>query len=641
MPLKKTINNVNEINNNVDINGNLEVDNLVVHGTTNIVTPPILPNSQEANIIKPGTVSNIQYSKLANIGIGEIIDSVNNQPISGIKTFNSNIIHNSGVSYYANNNHIGTNPIITLSSTNSSMIDFGHNINLFHQSGGNLEIRNGIQPLFQVSSTKNNFSFGLNSTPLNSSVLCNFYSNGTKVIRLPILTDTERNNLSALTAMLFFNITSNSLQFRANSQFYQIHAYSVGAGNSLMSFDENHIITSSHEHFDNGFKIINNLDNTKKVKFDVSNVTTGNERTINIPDKNGEILIDDGTLIDIKNRLCIQPTKPIQFLCTGSLSNDYNIRVQNISPFAMQFSTSNDALINRYFSFGIDILGVFQEKFNINGQNGVVSSQAGYNSVTGYYTNSTHIKDVTEILTNKTISGLSNVISNIQDSALSNNIVDLNSNQTLLNKKLNTQLTHFNDNIDNSKSFNFDNSSQTTSTNRVYILPDNNGTLATTDLVLKNNTSINAPAPTDDSSQGYNINSIWTNSSTHSIYICTNNLLNNAKWYNVLYKNITFQNFETNSSAYVNIVCWSVLNRNAKNGWAPVVDPLSGTMSIRIFNLSTATSIVEQTGISGSVQIINLINPGNKFFITNHTLCLQVLKSSGGGNVTVHSCNQY
>ena len=612
------------------------------------------------------TCSNLEVSTSITLPPGSgFMDLSTNQVANGSKTFNDPCTFNSNMLI------TGTaNPTFTLAGSNTSTIQFP-NMSIFSRTSlGELHILNSsATPIFKASTITNGFSMGWNSQILNSSVLVNFDGNAEKAIVLPKLTTVQRNLLTPIDGMMIYNITSTSLNFYTLGQWYQTNAFPSGGPSSLMSFDEDHTITGTHEHHDNKFKIVNNLDITKKVRFNVD-TTTGTERILTIPDTNGIILLSEGN-VNINglkqfttSQLNINSTTPNNFsvLSLNSLdSTVVGMRLQN---------TTGPSEVGIYKDGTSGNLCSYQfGQLNIEFSKDVDLLVAG----SSYKIQGTNINAVSESLTNKTISGLSNTITNIESTSIANgnitntefqyldgtianiqtqlnskipnitlpSLVTLTGAETVINKIFTSDLTHFQDNIDNTKTFRFNNSSQTTATNRIYTFPNLNCTLANNDDILKSNNANSGPLNTSDSSQNYSIGSIWINDDSHTVYVCTDNLLNNAKWRNMNYTNIGFQAFFTNSTSYTNVVCFTVLNSNAINGWQVVLDPISTTTSLRIYNISTATSITELTSITGLAQIVLLANGGTKFFTSGHTLCLQCLKSSGGGNTNIISMDQY
>ena len=55
-------------------------------------------------------------------------------------------------------------------------------------------------------------------------------------------------------------------------------------------------------------------------------------------------------------------------------------------------------------------------------------------------------------------------------------------------------------------------------------------TLKIETIQTNNTNSIHDPTPTDDTRKSYDVNSIWINTKTNNVFVCTNNSRNQAIW---------------------------------------------------------------------------------------------------------------
>ncbi len=278
-----------------------------------------------------------------------------------------------------------------------------------------------------------------------------------------------------------------------------------------------------------------NLDNTKKLQFQLANITTGTTRTLTIPDADTIIVGTDATqtltskIIDadnntvsniandeIKSGATIDVTK----LADGTVNNT---EFQYLNGVGSTVVGKDDTIVltNKTLT---DDNTLFQDnadnskkmKFNLTN-----ISPATIRTLSVPNANTTIVgTDTTQTLSGKTIDATSNTLLNISngqikssaaidatkiaDGSVSNTefqrldgvasaVVGVSDTQVLTNKTLTDSSTYFQDNTDNTKKMQFQLSSITASTTRIITIPDANMTLVglTTTQTLTNKT-INA-----------------------------------------------------------------------------------------------------------------------------------------------------
>ena len=187
--------------------------------------------------------------------------------------------------------NLSTSSILTLNSTNNSTLNFGYQNYFFEQSGtGNLQIRSnvGAVPYFTANSTAKTFAMGNNANILNDVVL-NVDGNGAGALKLPDHTTTQRNALTGLDGMMLYNTTDNGIQFRANNTWFQVAGFNPGQGD-LMQEGGSHDINGTHNFNDNSFFIVDDVDSTKKARFECSGISTASTRIYTLPDGDTTLL---------------------------------------------------------------------------------------------------------------------------------------------------------------------------------------------------------------------------------------------------------------------------------------------------------------------------------------------------------------
>ena len=144
------------------------------------------------------------------------------------------------------------------------------------------------------------------------------------------------------------------------------------------------------------------------------------------------------------------------------------------------------------------------------------------------------------------------------------------------------------------------------------------------------------PNNTNDNNQNYDVGSVFINTATNTKFTCTDNTTNAARWHKDGDKNVTFQDFNTNSGTYVTVCTW-LTGQNKQNFYDIIISPNSAICSVRIYNLSTASVEAELLNISGLPQIVSIAAVTPYFSNPNTSLQLQCLKSGGAGSLNINT----
>jgi len=251
---------------------------------------------------------------------------------------------------------------------------------------------------------------------------------------------------------------------------------------------------------DDTFYIQDNLDNSKKLQFQLSDITTSNTRILTIPDANTTLVGTDITQTLTNKTL----TTPI----ISSISNTGTITLPTSTDTLVGRNTI-DILTNKTFTDNtlyIQDNGDNSKKMQLDLSNITTSTTRilSIPDVNGTIT----ILDAIQTLTNKIIDADNNTLTNIDnndiksdaainatkiaDGSISNtefqylngitsNVVSVNNTQTLTNKTLTDNTFYIQDNLDNSKKLQLQLNNLTTSTTRTLTVPDANTTIVGTD----------------------------------------------------------------------------------------------------------------------------------------------------------------
>ena len=129
-----------------------------------------------------------------------------------------------------------------------------------------------------------------------------------------------------------------------------------------------------------------------------------------------------GNGIDVNCNLLISDNKYIHFIDNVGTSPPEAAIGNRGNNRRMFFLGSGDTSSQFLYVYGYDNSGTVVSNLTINAYTGDLISQGNLNAVGDYYKNSVLLKDTTETLTNKTISGSSNTITNIGNSSIGTGI---------------------------------------------------------------------------------------------------------------------------------------------------------------------------------------------------------------------------
>jgi hypothetical protein len=153
------------------------------------------------------------------------------------------------------------------------------------------------------------------------------------------------------------------------------------------------------------------------------------DRTITLPDSTGTVVVADvsGNVI-ISGNLTVNGT-------TTTIDTQ-NLIVEDKNITIGQVATPTDITAD---GGGITLKGTTDKTFNWVDATDSWTSSENINLASGktYFKNGTDIKDVTETLTNKTISGTSNTILNVANTSLTNSSITINGTQVSLGGSIN------------------------------------------------------------------------------------------------------------------------------------------------------------------------------------------------------------
>jgi len=171
-------------------------------------------------------------------------------------------------------------------------------------SGGEFLGSTNNQPLiFKTNKTEQmritpTGQIGIGTTSPNPSAILEIVSNTTGIL-IPRLTTAQRNAIgSPATGLLIYNTNTNSFDYYDGTSWQTITTATttIVPFNSITSGTNTsaNMVVGTGATFttnDDAFTIQDNANNTKKAKFEASNITTGTTRTYTLPDASGEISV--------------------------------------------------------------------------------------------------------------------------------------------------------------------------------------------------------------------------------------------------------------------------------------------------------------------------------------------------------------
>lgn len=353
-----------------------------------------------------------------------------------------------------------------------------------------------------------------------------------------------------------------------------------------------------------------------------------------------------------------------------SESNELKIKsLNNVSEYAKFNSGGIDAI-------GYKLNGGVANFATKNNLSAIAAPTTGDNSVLGYVVGSRWLdtiqnkyyicenatnpanwveivdKNSAQSISNKTIDFGSNTLTNVCSTNTVQNITGNKTfkNQTNMESKLNVQYVSPEITIHNATNgvkydISVDTSLKISNSTALNVLDDivkidNAGMDVKGDIkvngatiVLKNNFDVVPPTANNDSSQGYALGSLWTNIANRTMYHCVDPVIASARWLSSNEDRITFQQFTSNSSSFIQIVSF-IAGTKYHNTYDVIINPAGLTVRLQIYNLSTA-AIVATLDVPPGLPLIVSLNGTGWFNSPLETLILRAQKISGSGSYDI------
>ena len=580
----------------------------------------------------------------------------------------------------------GTTCSLLFKSGTQSLLSFGFGTEISHITGNNLKFINGVNTLLEIDSVG---KMGIADSAPQAHVSLDVGSSisGTGIMKLPkVTTINQRPNDLLYNGGLWYNIDTNQFMIMQNGTKQALHhssnsldIASVQSSTGIKTFTNgsNHgniniaTDTISNSNTNSDIKLLPNGTGVVDVLSDL-NISSGNllfagisgtnvsilngalaNKTINVRcvaiGKNSQLLNnqanDNVSVGDLTLQKCLAGSTTavgsgaLQELTTGSQNTAYGYN---------SLAALKTGICNTFVGFGAGTsLGAGGQRNTVVGANALPSGAAGasFNVCIG----------------DATASNLSSATGNVLLGTASGTILTSGGNNILIGTSSNVDLNVRDNTIQlgNGITKPFNNAINIATTlnggySRAFIqgIKGITPAVASPDLVVvdsahqlgsipntivKNNEAATDPLTTDDSTQGYSVFSLWRNTTNNTIWQCSNNSVGAAIWsLQFGSKNLqvaTISSFERsdNAAAYVSFAQWIYDDKKQPSSYTVMIRPNATTLSIRIYNISTATVLAENTGIVGGTQVINFQN-----FVhsqTNQSLyACQCRKDLGGGS---------
>jgi hypothetical protein len=279
---------------------------------------------------------------------------------------------------------------------------------------------------------------------------------------------------------------------------------------------QNDTATLTNKSFvDSTTNIIDDLDNTKKMQFQVSGITTGTTRTLTVPDASTTIVgtdvaqtLTNKTISGANNVLTASllksATTEVSVSSATAPSNGQVLTATSSTTATWQTPTSGGE-VNTASNVGVGGVGVFKQKTGVNLEFRNINAGTNKITITNDSANNEIDVDVIEAnLTHNNIGGTLDVTKGgtgattftsgaiLQGNgtsaitatltAPSGTIVGTSDTQTLTNKSLVDSTTNIIDDLDSTKKMQFQVSGITTGTTRTLTVPDASTTIVGTDV---------------------------------------------------------------------------------------------------------------------------------------------------------------
>lgn len=435
-------------------------------------------------------------------------------------------------------NSSGNASVLNLSGIESE-IKVGPNFRIYNNTTNPESFnfyKNGSDTFANYNSTSgclsigdNNGSAGMSYGVLNCGV-------NNKILKVPNMTTAQQSTfigqLSGSTYLggVFLNSQSNRLCFVDNNNVLHKVGGSIASSNTITNTDDEFIVGNSS-------------DETKQMKFSCAGITTGNTRILTVPDENITLASTDTQQI-----ISGAKTYTSNLTVETALNNNDVIRVKSttgsITGISIENSFSADKVKINKNNDDISFVIANIERAKISG-NDLDLPNGG-----DYLKNGTSLKNVSEILQNKTISFGSNTLQNVMSTNTAQSIT-ANKNYGFENLRIdNAALTKYN----------------------------------------KGNSD---PTSSDDLSNNYSVGSKFLNTNSMQEFVCIDNSISLAKWQNVS-ENIIPANgtFSTSSTVYQYFLVFTPIKNKYYKFIKFTADTLSGTGSyISLYNYTTSTEV--------------------------------------------------
>jgi hypothetical protein len=578
----------------------------------------------------------------------------------------------------------GTTSSLLLKGGTQNLLSFGFGTEISHITGNNLKFINGVNTLLEIDSVG---KMGIADSAPQAHVSLDVGSSvsGTGIIKLPKVTTSNQraDGDPTYNGGLWYNIDTNQFMIMQNGTKQALH-------HSSNSLDIASVQSSTGiKTFTNG----SNHGNINIATDTISNSNTNSDIILS-PNGTGDVNISSGNLLFsgtggtnvaiLDGSLNSANSNNLNCISIGKNSQQSNINSTN------NISIGTDSLKNNISSSGSCAYGVGTQENNISGNkncsygffslnkiiNTDCNSSFGYGSMTSAVGSLRNCAFGCDSMTDSSLGAsyccaygdgsLKNVKSsfgcicigsqsgsNLQSG---NDVITIGTSSNVDTPNRNNVIV-----LGNAVSKPFDNSIYIGSVlnggigyTRAYIqgirniIPD----VASPHLVVidsdhqlgsipnpivNNNAAATDPLTTDDSTQGYSVFSLWKNTTNNNIWKCSNNSVGNSVWGKLFTSDvlqpatICSNEFTSNSSSYVVMCNWIfTLNKKPKK-YSCLIYPLSSICDIRLYNLSTGSTLQEQLNVSGGPVVI-LFNSFIHTTTEGSLYQLQMRKSGGSGS---------
>lgn len=348
-----------------------------------------------------------------------------------------------------------------------------------------------------------------------SSVLAVGSDNQVLTVNSSTGTGLEYNTLTSSYLSDFTTAVTNHSQVSSNTTHRNASSGVHGLTGNVVGTSDTQTL-SNKSLVDNTTFMVHNGDNSKKVIFNLSDITVSTTRTLTIPDQNTSIVGTDTTQV-LSNKTLTLPrindtsSDNTYIFGVAELTSDRTVSLPLLlGNDTFLFEAHSQTMTNKTINATNNTISNLTDS-NIKANAGIDAGKIADGSVSdtefkymnGVGSSVVGVSDV-NTLTNKTINALNNTLTNISNTSIkaaaaidatkiadgsisntefqyldgiSSSVVGINDTQTLTNKTFTGSTTHFQDNVDNSKKVKLDMATVSTGQTRVLTVPDANVTL--------------------------------------------------------------------------------------------------------------------------------------------------------------------